>query len=50
VDDIRAHGITSVRKITEELNERGILAPRGGAWQPTTVVRLLGRLEETAQA
>jgi DNA invertase Pin-like site-specific DNA recombinase len=49
VDDIRAQGITSVRKIAEELNERGILAPRGGAWQPTTVVRLLDRLEATAR-
>jgi hypothetical protein len=39
VDDVRAHGITSVRKIADELNERGALAPRGGALQPTTVVR-----------
>jgi len=44
VDDVRAQGITSVRKIAEELNQRGILAPRGGEWQPTTVVRLLARL------
>ena len=49
VDDIRAQGITSVRKTAEELNERGILAPRGGAWQPTTVIRLLDRLEATAR-
>jgi len=44
LSDIRAHGITSVRKIAEELNRRGILAPRDGEWQPTTVVRLLARL------
>jgi DNA invertase Pin-like site-specific DNA recombinase len=44
VDDIRAQGITSIRKIAEELNNRAILAPRGGEWQPTTVVRLLARL------
>lgn len=44
LDDVRAQGITSVRKITDELNRRGILAPRGGEWQPTTVVRLLARL------
>jgi DNA invertase Pin-like site-specific DNA recombinase len=50
VEDIRAHGTTSVRKIAEELNERGILTRRGGEWQPTTVVRLLGRLEGTARA
>jgi DNA invertase Pin-like site-specific DNA recombinase len=29
VDDIRAHGITSVRKIADELNERGILGANG---------------------
>ena len=44
VDNIRAEGITSIRKIAEELNDRGVLAPRGGQWQPTTVVRLLARL------
>jgi DNA invertase Pin-like site-specific DNA recombinase len=44
VDDIRAQGIISIRKIAEELNNRAILAPRGGEWQPTTVVRLLARL------
>ena len=37
-----------VRKIAEELNNRGILAPRGGEWQPTTVVRLLARLRMQA--
>jgi DNA invertase Pin-like site-specific DNA recombinase len=44
VEDIRGQGITSVRKMAEELNRRGILTPRGGEWQPTTVVRLLARL------
>jgi DNA invertase Pin-like site-specific DNA recombinase len=44
VEDIRADGITSIRRIADELNHRGILAPRGGDWQPTTVVRLLARL------
>jgi DNA invertase Pin-like site-specific DNA recombinase len=44
VEDIRAQGITSVRKMADELNQRGILTPRGGEWQPTTVVRLLARL------
>jgi DNA invertase Pin-like site-specific DNA recombinase len=46
LDDVRAHGVTSVRKIAEELNRRGILSPRGGEWQPTTVVRLLSRIGE----
>jgi hypothetical protein len=48
LDDFRAQGTTSVRKIAEELNNRGILAPRGGEWQPTTVVRLLARLRMRA--
>ena len=48
LDDIRGEGITSIRKIAEELNQRGILAPRGGEWQPTTVVRLLARLSGQA--
>jgi DNA invertase Pin-like site-specific DNA recombinase len=48
VDDIRARGITSVRKIADELNGRDVPAPRGGEWQPTTIVRLLDRLKETA--
>ena len=36
--------ITSIRSIADELNQRGILAPRAGDWQPTTGVRLLARL------
>jgi DNA invertase Pin-like site-specific DNA recombinase len=44
VEDIRAHGITSVRTIADELNTRGILTARGGEWHPTTVVRLMERL------
>jgi DNA invertase Pin-like site-specific DNA recombinase len=44
VDEIRASGATSVRAITEEMNERGILTPRGGTWHPTSVARLLERL------
>jgi hypothetical protein len=36
---------TSVRAIATELNERGILTPRGGAWHPTSAARLLSRLK-----
>src|ERR1700733_8346223 len=45
VDDVRGQGITSVRAIAAELNERGILTPRGGAWHPTSAARLLSRLK-----
>jgi DNA invertase Pin-like site-specific DNA recombinase len=48
LDDIRAQGTTSIRKVAEELNQRSILAPRGGEWQPTTGVRLLARLRVQA--
>jgi Recombinase len=48
--DIRGDGTTSVRQIAEELNRRGILAPRGGEWHPTAVVRLLDRLQGQAAA
>jgi hypothetical protein len=45
VDDLLTQGITSVRAIAAELNERGILTPRGGAWHPTSAARLLSRLQ-----
>jgi len=44
IDGIRNAGITSVRAITDGLNRQGITAPRGGAWHPTAVARLLNRL------
>jgi DNA invertase Pin-like site-specific DNA recombinase len=44
VDDIRLSGITTVRGIGEELQSRGIRAPRGDTWHPTAVARLLNRL------
>lgn len=37
-------GITSRRKISAVLNERGIKTPGGSGWHPTTVSRMLGRL------
>jgi hypothetical protein len=45
VDDLRTQGITSVRAIAAELNERGILTPRRGAWHSTSAARLLLRLQ-----
>jgi hypothetical protein len=44
VDDLKAQGFSSVRAIADQLNERGILTPRGGAWHPTSAARLLSRL------
>ena len=45
VDDLRSQGFTSVRAIAAQLNERGILTPRGGAWYPTSAARLVSRLQ-----
>jgi len=44
IEGINRAAITSVRAVTEELNRQGIKAPRGGAWHPTALVRLLNRL------
>lgn len=45
VDDIRSQGVTSVRAIAAQLNDRGILTPRGGAWHATSTARLMSRLQ-----
>ena len=45
---LRQSGVTTVRGIAEELNRRGVHAPRGTAWHPTTVSRLLSRLKAAA--
>ena len=47
VDDIKQSGITTVRSIADELQSRGIRAPRGDTWHPTAVTRLLNRLNNT---
>jgi DNA invertase Pin-like site-specific DNA recombinase len=41
VDDLRHQGVTSVRAIAAQLNERGVLTARGGSWHPTSAARLL---------
>jgi hypothetical protein len=45
VDELRIQGITSVRAVAAQLNERSILTARGGAWHPTSAARLLSRLQ-----
>lgn len=44
VDELRSQGVDSIRAIANQLNARGILTPRGGAWHPTSVSRLVERL------
>jgi DNA invertase Pin-like site-specific DNA recombinase len=43
VNAIRAAGAVSLKAIARELNKRGILAPRGGRWEATSVRNLLAR-------
>lgn len=42
---VRNAGASSLREIAQGLNQRHIEAPRGGAWHPSGVRRLLARLE-----
>lgn len=44
VADIKAGGAQSLPAIAKELNERGIVTPRGGKWYPSSVKNLLARL------
>jgi DNA invertase Pin-like site-specific DNA recombinase len=44
VSDLQSQGVESVRALARELNARGVLTARGGAWHPTSVARLLSRL------
>jgi DNA invertase Pin-like site-specific DNA recombinase len=44
LDDVKSHGVSTVRGMADEMNRRGILTPRGGQWHPTSVRRLIERL------
>jgi DNA invertase Pin-like site-specific DNA recombinase len=44
IADIRTAGATSLPAIARELNDRGIVTPRGGRWHPSSVRNLLARL------
>lgn len=45
VEELRAAGAKSLHQLAAGLSERGVAAPRGGAWTATAVRRLLARLE-----
>lgn len=45
VADIRSTGATSLGAIAREMNERGIVTPRGGRWHPSSVRNLLHRID-----
>jgi DNA invertase Pin-like site-specific DNA recombinase len=45
VAQLRASGVTSLRRIAAALNESGAETPRGAAWGPSTVRNLLVRID-----
>jgi DNA invertase Pin-like site-specific DNA recombinase len=44
VEDLRNQGIMSLGRLSQALNERGLLTPRGGRWHKSSVRLLLQRL------
>ncbi len=44
IEDIRAGGVSTLRGIAGELNARGILTARNGAWHAATVANVLRRV------
>lgn len=46
---LRSAGVSSLRGITEAMNERGILSRRGGQWHVSNVRNLLMRLEQARE-
>jgi DNA invertase Pin-like site-specific DNA recombinase len=45
IHELNEAGVTSVRRLAEELNRRGAVTARNGQWHPTSVARLLTRLD-----
>lgn len=46
LEEIQASGKTSWKAIAAELNQLGVASPRGGKWHPTSVARLVRRLQQ----
>ena len=44
LEELRSQGVTSLRGIAAELNERGMLTRRGGRWHVSNVRNLLHRV------
>jgi DNA invertase Pin-like site-specific DNA recombinase len=49
-DQARRDGHATVRGICEYLNDRGYVTERGSSWHPTSVARVLARLEGRREA
>lgn len=48
VEAMKAQGITTIKAITQELNQRGYKTTKGLAFHPTTTARVLARLKTAA--
>lgn len=46
IRQLQAEGATTPRELAERLNDKGVPTARGGQWYPTTVRRVLERLEQ----
>src|SRR6266850_4314582 len=45
VQAVRSEGAATLRETAQALNRRGVKAPRGGVWHPSSVANLLTRLQ-----
>src|SRR5882672_5933037 len=45
VQAARSEGAATLREMAQALNRRGVKAPRGGVWHPSSVANLLTRLQ-----
>ena len=43
-------GYDTLQCLADELNRRGLTAPRGGPWRPSTVQRVLGKRQKWSEA
>jgi DNA invertase Pin-like site-specific DNA recombinase len=46
LEELRAQGVTSLRAVAEELNQRGMLTRRGGRWWVSNVRNLVQRVAQ----
>jgi hypothetical protein len=48
IEQAKKAGASSLAELAEALNNRGVRAPRGGRWMPTSVSRVIARTERRA--
>jgi DNA invertase Pin-like site-specific DNA recombinase len=48
IEQAKKAGAETLKQVAEALNNRGVKAPRGGQWMPTSVSRVIARAERRA--